>query len=351
MQAAGTRDWQPVRAALLALLLLFPAPVAHGYYEVEGRFQADRACPAPASIRKGSNPGEVHLVPGTDYRAHALNKRGGSHVHVSVAGAEPSRRWVALSCGQLAAGPAADGETAALMPFFDDREPAGADLDPAPPAPALDALDRAVLDLCGDWGSRPDRAAFRRKLDDPGLEQPIARLRQDLEVPAGTPPADFADALAAAWFAADGFAHIFCGEPGHGTIGGLHYAPRYLQMQERNWGGLDPACGDMEIAPPIYTIGVRYRRPGGGQGTACPKGYALGLDAHGLFVEAGRALQDVGDRPGNTVCLHRVTPQAGEPYLAVFVARDGAIRTFYPDASPACDGGAPAAGCLCAGPA
>ena len=121
-------------------------------------------------------------------------------------------------------------------------------------------------------------------------------------------------------------------------------------MQQMGWGGLDTGCARTEIAPPIYTIGISYRRPGGGQGTACPKGYALGLGAYDLFMEAGRALQAAGDRPGKTVCLHKVVPPAGEPYLAVFVARDGAIRTFYPDASPACDGGEPALRCLCAAP-
>lgn len=331
---------------LLAVLLPGLAGQAAAYAERGGSFVAERACPAPASIRRDSNPGDIRVEPGRRYVVRALNKPGGAHVHVEIAGARPPLRWVALDCGRLepedgtaAAEPA--GTAPSLLPFF------GTDGSlPAPPA--LGPLDRAVLALCGGWGSRPDAKAFRRMLDDPALAPEVEQIRAALDGRVTGPhrgPDEFRDELTRAWFRSGGFRHVFCGEPGPQGLGGLHYAGRYLQMQEEGWGGLDPTCRRTERVPPVQTFGVRYRIPGGGWGRACPKGYAEGLDAAALMVEAVRAyraLQPPAD--GTLACLH---PVAEPGYLAVFVARDGAIRTFYPDASPSCDSGGPPQGCLC----
>jgi hypothetical protein len=40
---------------------------------------------------------------------------------------------------------------------------------------------------------------------------------------------------------------------------------------------------------------------------------------------------------------------AGPGYPAVVVVKRDAVRTFYPDATPSCDGGGRAAGCACGG--
>ncbi|MEQ8344970.1 MAG: EndoU domain-containing protein [Sneathiellaceae bacterium] len=338
----------PISRACLAaaglLAIVAGAAPAAAFEPVAGDFMADRACPAPVSIRQARNPGDWHLRPGSTYAAHGLNKPGGSDVQVSVPGASPARRWVARTCGTLRLAEAQDGGP--LLPFFDG---ATGPSDPSPAPPALSALDRAVLQLCGSWGSRPSAAAFRRMLDDPGPAAEVEAIRRALDNAVVGPARDaaaFRDDLTEAWFAADGFAHVFCGEPGADGLGGLHFAGRYLQMQQEGWGGLATACARAEIVPPIYTLGVRYLRPGGGMATACPKGYALTLDAGALFVAATRALRQMAGRPG-AACLYRVAAPGQSAFLAVFVRRDGAIRSFYPDASPTCDGGAGAASCLC----
>jgi hypothetical protein len=120
-------------------------------------------------------------------------------------------------------------------------------------------------------------------------------------------------------------------------------------MQERGWGGLAARCSSTEIVPPVYTFGVRYRIARGGLRTACPKGYALNLDASEILIEATRALKLMLPRASaKAMCLHRVAEANERPYLAVFVIKNGAVRTFYPDASPSCDQDRPADTCLCA---
>lgn len=232
-----------------------------------------------------------------------------------------------------------------LLPFF-DADQAGA-RDPAPPPPRLTPLDQAVLEVCGKWGSTPTAARFRAMLDEPALAASVAAMAT-----AAMPRADldhFKDRLTQAWFKAGGFEHVFCGEPGRQTVGGLHFAPRYLELQEEGLAGRLPpgACNRTEIAPPIYTIGMAYQLPGSsGRFRACPKGYALGVDAATLLTAGLKALLAEG-RDG--MCLATLKAEGGASLQAVFVARKGAIRTFYPDATPHCSGGRQNGGCSCGG--
>jgi hypothetical protein len=339
---------------LLAGILTAAAGAASAFVELSGAFVADDRCPAFDSIRRQSNPGGVVLAPGQSYDVRGLNREDGDYVQVEVPGATPRTRWVSRDCGELRetgdSGSEPPGQAGtALLPFFDTVAQPN---DPAPPPPALGAFDRAVLEICGAWGSRPSRAAFRAMLDRPALAADVERIYQALggSILGGRrEPAPFKDELAAVWFSEEGFRHVFCGEPSGSTIGGLHYAGRYLQMQEQGWGGLAPRCAKAEIAPPIYTIGVEYRTQSGRRRSACPKGYALNLDAGEILIEATRALKLLLPRAaGKSMCLHRVAEPNERAYFAVFVIKSGAVRTFYPDASPSCDGGRPAATCLCA---
>ena len=183
----------------------------------------------------------------------------------------PRTRWVNLGCGELfrqADEPLRpddpDEPATGFAPFFDidDRPPN----DPTPRPPSLNAFDRAMLQVCGDWGSRPTRADFRSALDLPTLAADVTRIYDALDGSVLGPrrePARFKEELTSVWFDEDGFRHIFCGEPSGGTIGGLHFVGRYLEMQERGWGGLAARCNSTEIAPPVYTFGVRYRMRAG----------------------------------------------------------------------------------------
>lgn len=67
---------------------------------LKGFLIAREACPAFQSIREQRNPGEVRLEPNKTYAMIAKNKPAASHYLVTVDGAEPSRRWVAVSCGE-----------------------------------------------------------------------------------------------------------------------------------------------------------------------------------------------------------------------------------------------------------
>jgi hypothetical protein len=343
------------RAALVAAALWAGCGVAAAYVEISGVFIADDRCQALDSIRRETNPGNVLTVPSQSYTVRALNREDGDFVHVDVPNALPRLRWVSLACGELfrrADEPQRpdepDEHATGFVPFFDTDDRPN---DPTPRPPSLNAFDRAMLEVCGDWGGRPTRATFRAALDQPSLAADVDRIYQALDGGVVGPRrelARFKDELASVWFDEAGFRHVFCGEPSGGTIGGLHFVGRYLQMQERGWGGLASRCNSTEIAPPVYTFGVRYRIPRGGLRTACPKGYALNLDASEILIEATKAFKLMLPRTsGKAMCLHKVAEANGRPYLAVFVIKNGAVRTFFPDASPSCDGNRPAEGCLC----
>jgi Bacterial EndoU nuclease len=344
------------RMSLIAAVLWAGCGTASAFVEISGVFIADDRCQALDSIRRETNPGNILTVPGQSYTARALNREDGDFVFLDVPNAAPRMRWVSVSCGELfrqAEEPQRPDEPAqpasGFTPFFDNDDKPN---DPTPRPPNLNAFDRAMLEVCGDWGSNPREASFRSMLDDPKLSADVDRIFQALNGSVFGPPRDlprFKDELASAWFDEGGFRHVFCGEPSGGTIGGLHFVGRYLQMQEQGWGGLG-RCNRTEIAPPVYTFGVRYRIPRGGLRTACPKGYALNLDASEIIIEATRAFKLMLPRSsGKAMCLHQVAEANERPYLTVFVIKNRAIRTFFPDASPSCDGNRPPATCMCEG--
>lgn len=120
-------------------------------------------------------------------------------------------------------------------------------------------------------------------------------------------------------------------------------------MQERGWGGR-AACDAVPDRPPTYGLGIAFLTPSGAREQACPKSVALDLDALSILVEATRALAAQAPSPrGRATCLHRMTTPSGAEILATFVARDGAIRTFYPNTAPRCPDRMPLHTCFCDG--
>ncbi len=65
-----------------------------------GFFIAHQACPALQSIQKGTNPGNVSVEPNRSYALVAKNKPEPTHYLIEITGADPSRRWVAVDCGE-----------------------------------------------------------------------------------------------------------------------------------------------------------------------------------------------------------------------------------------------------------
>lgn len=309
------------------------------FVDLEGELLAREACPAWASFRRQRNPDDARLVVGQRYPLLGLNRPNGEWAQVLLPdAAPPARRWVATGCGTLRATAAP-----ARRPLFDtvDAGPA----DPSPPPPPLDAFDRAVLELCGPWGSRPRRAAFRALLGRPELAADLRRIDRALGGVDG-----LEDALTELWFDAGGFTHVFCGEPRPDGLAGLHYRGRLLDLQERGLASLasEAECR-ADIEPPVYSIGLRYRLDADDASwrTACPKGYASDLGAVDLLIAATRAaLGRRGTAGTDAMCLLEMgRGEAG--YHAVLVLRDGAIRTFYPDPTPRCDKSGRPAACAC----
>ncbi len=306
---------------------------------LSGQFTATRECPAGRNIR-GENPGAVHLQPGRGYRALARNKPDGDYVRIQIPGVTPAQRWVHRECGRLEAGQPRPQQIS--VPFFDTIDnpvrvdfPRGGSSDVTPLPPPSNHFDQQVLELCGDLGDRVSQQRFRDLLSADESRLLLARLA-DASACRGQrcQPGPLSEQLGQVWFRVGGFRHLFCGEPSAGGMGGLHYRGRYLQMQQRGWGGLlDTELGIEEILPRrIYTIGVEFQWQG--RRVRDPvKGYPYALDAADLLVEATRAWADLKRDRG--VCLATIDTADGSPaYHAVLVVRDNAIRTFYPDATP-----------------
>ncbi|NEQ96823.1 MAG: ribonuclease T, partial [Cyanothece sp. SIO2G6] len=90
---------------LLAIALLISAcwgmaiAPAQAFVPVNGVFIANDACAALQSIRKGTNPGNITLVPDMAYEVRGQNKPDPSHYQIKVKGG--GDRWVPISCGRL----------------------------------------------------------------------------------------------------------------------------------------------------------------------------------------------------------------------------------------------------------
>jgi ribonuclease T2 len=83
---------------LLAALTLGTVP-ALGETKISGSFTAEDTCPALQSIKKGTNPGDIKLTPGTVYRIVGGNKEPATYYWIVVPDATPDFRWVPVTCG------------------------------------------------------------------------------------------------------------------------------------------------------------------------------------------------------------------------------------------------------------
>lgn len=83
----------------IAVLAAAPRPVL-AEVPLNGYLIARQACPAYQSIRKLTNPGDISTTVDRAYPLHAKNRPAASHYWITVPGASPERRWVAVSCGE-----------------------------------------------------------------------------------------------------------------------------------------------------------------------------------------------------------------------------------------------------------
>ncbi len=230
-----------------------------------------------------------------------------------------------------------------LLPFFDNQDnpvpvgfPPGEKLDISPPAPRLNPFDKAVLNACGSIGTRVSRSKFEQILSYyPDVLQKLQKVTNGELRPGRKTKAEFLEDLTNIWFNNRGFEHIFCGEIYNANdIGGLHFYGRYLELQNKGIGGRLPNNSQREEVVPglIYTMGV-FIKQGNQTVRDVIKGYGYQSTAQEMLLDATKIFKLQGDTDG--ACIFNVQDQeTGKTFPAVFVRKEKAIITFYPDATP-----------------
>ena len=104
------------------LLILSMTTAVHATVPLEDSLLAERDCPLYQSIKKGTNPDGVRLVPGQTYPVLGKNKEDASHYRIRADGANPAERWVEVSCGTLIGGSARGMSSASMTGVKDSAE-------------------------------------------------------------------------------------------------------------------------------------------------------------------------------------------------------------------------------------
>ncbi|MBW4612111.1 MAG: EndoU domain-containing protein [Desmonostoc vinosum HA7617-LM4] len=229
------------------------------------------------------------------------------------------------------------------LPFFDDiNNPVsglayGSPADVTPIPPTLNSFDTAVNQLCGAPGTVVSRSGFQSLMqNNPTVLANIKAYVGGFLETGRTSDAQFLEDLTDVWFNVEGFEHVFCGEPViGGSIGGLHFIGRYIELQNQGLAGrLSNNTYREEVIPgAVYTMGV-VMKVGNGTAQSSIKGYPYTLNAEEILSVATLGYKNnPNTSTTNQACNLSVTDD-GKTFKAVFVRREGAIRTFYPDATP-----------------
>ncbi|MGV0026109.1 EndoU domain-containing protein [Phormidesmis priestleyi] len=231
-----------------------------------------------------------------------------------------------------------------LLPFFDQANnpvlvgiPRNQRVDITPNPPSLNAFDQKVLQTCGAFGSKVNTVSLRRLFaESPDVVQSVKRSVGGELFPGRGSDQQFRDDLITVWSDRSGFEHIFCGQiRGARQIGGLHFAGRYLQLQNQGIAGRLPNNSRAEevVEGEIYTLGVEVRQGDRIVARDSKKGYSYVSNAQEILTDATQAFKGFRSS-GQQACLFTVRDNAAPPFKAVFVKTSRAIVTFYPDATP-----------------
>lgn len=234
-----------------------------------------------------------------------------------------------------------------INPFFKTEEYSKCGTLPSPPL--LNEFDKAVLDVCGDWGSTPGVEDFKNILNEEKYKEYVDELYQKLDHQVFTPNADletFKNELAELWFNRDGFTHIMCGQPKLGRLGGMHFFGRYLQAQENKWVGryYDDDLTD-EVSDKVFTIGVMFKNVNGQLVVDPRKGYDF-LHANEIILHATSAYKGLSQNSQLAEQRNRHCLYGNEDVTYVFVARKNSIVTFFADLTPNCRRGETECSCI-----
>ncbi len=250
-----------------------------------------------------------------------------------------------------------------LLPFFDNVEtlellsfPRGEAVDAAPKPPKMTDFDRDVLKTCGAFGSAVDGEQVRSLfVKHPAIVAQIKDAVGGNVTPRKAtrgrrlPSPLFFEELVQVWTTQKAFEHVFCGQVKGNRITGLHFAPRYYELQQKGIAGRLPNNERQEEVVPgyVYTVGIQAK-VNGRVLTDGKSGYYYGRDAMEILIDGTRAHQQFNINSGanNAVCLYQIRPIGEEPvpyaFPSVFVKNDRGIVTLYPDVTPnpgdrACD--------------
>lgn len=230
-----------------------------------------------------------------------------------------------------------------FIPFFDNENnpvpvgfPRGQELDISPVSPQLNKFDQAVLNICGSIGTKVNSENFKQLMrSHPEVLQKLQTVTGGELRPGRRGKSDFIQDLTNIWFRGKGFEHVFCGEINSPTkIGGLHFYGRYLQLQNQGIAGRLPNNDSKQEVVPgvIYTMGISIN-DGKVRAVDTLKGYGYLSNAEELLIDATRAFKLQGNNEG--ACIFNVKDaETGKTFPSVFVNRNQAIVTFYPDATP-----------------
>lgn len=229
------------------------------------------------------------------------------------------------------------------VPFFDNINnfvsglAYGSPADVTPPSPTLNSFDTAVNNLCGAPGTVVSPSSFQTMMNNnPTVLANIKTYVGGFIVPGRTSTTQFLEDLTNVWFNVEGFEHVFCGEPvAGGSIGGLHFVGRYLELQEKGLAGrLANNTSREEVVPnTIYTIGA-IMKVGNSTAQSTIKGYPYTLNAEEILSIATLGYKNNPNTTTTNQACHLTVTDTGQTFKAVFVRRSGGVRTFYPDATP-----------------
>ncbi|HLO86040.1 MAG TPA: EndoU domain-containing protein [Nostocaceae cyanobacterium] len=232
---------------------------------------------------------------------------------------------------------------AGSVPFFDNiNNPIsglayGSPADVTPVAPTLNSFDTDVVNLCSSPGTNVSRTNFQTMMNNnPTVLANIKSYVGGFIKSGRTSDADFLTDLTDIWFNVEGFDHVFCGEPVQGgSIGGLHFVGRYIQLQNDGLAGrLANNTANEEVIPDaVYTMGV-IMKVGSGTAQSSIKGYPYTLNAEEILSIATLGYKNNPNTSTTNQVCHLTVTDDGKTFKAVFVRREGGVRTFYPDATP-----------------
>lgn len=157
--------------SLAGISVALSVGIARAEVPLNGYFIARAACPAVRSIRTGVNPGDIATEVDRAYTLFSKNKPAASHFLVQVAGANPERRWVAVSCGEHVV--PADGSMV-VAEGGGDTPPIGGSTGPAPVSPPVSppsSMPAPSFVLAASWQpafceTRPGKVECRNQTAD-----------------------------------------------------------------------------------------------------------------------------------------------------------------------------------------